>query len=104
MLTKEEVLQVARLARLDLNDAEVEKFRVQLSGILDLFKKIDDVDLEKIEETSQVTGLNNVLRDDSVTCQKDLTCCTTEELVSNAPVVNSTEILVPKVLGGNDDA
>ncbi len=104
MLTKEEVLQVAKLAHLDLDNAEVEKFRVQLSGILDLFKKIDNVDLEKIEETSQVTGLNNVLREDGVTCQKDLTCCTTEELVSNTPVVNGSEILVPKVLGDNDNA
>lgn len=104
MLTKEEVLQVARLARLDLDDEEVERFRVQLSGILELFKKIDDVDLKGIEETSQVTGLTNVSRDDKVICREDQTCCTTEELLAQTPLKEGSSILVPKVIEDKDDA
>jgi len=103
MLTKEEVLHVAKLAKFDLSEAEVEKFRLQLSNVLDLFKKIDDVELKDIEETSQVTGLKNVLRNDEVVCKKDLTCCTTEELLKGTPIKDGNSIKVPKVIGGTDD-
>ena len=104
MLSREEVLHIARLARLDLKEEEIGKFQNQLSDILDLFKKIDDVDLANVEETSQVTGLKNVLREDKVKCFENLTCCTSEELVENAPLREDTKILVPKVLGEKDDA
>jgi len=104
MLTKEEVLHVAKLARLDLTETEVEKFRTQLSGILDLFKKIDDLKLENVAETSQVTGLSNVLRGDKVSCREDLTCCTVEQLLKNVPIMENSTIKVPKVIGGSNDA
>lgn len=104
MLTKEEVLQVAKLAHLDLNGEEVEKFRVQLSSILDLFKKVDDIDLKDIGETSQVSGLSSVFSEDEVGCKKDLTCCTTDELMSNVPIKDGSSIKVPKVIGEPNDA
>ncbi len=104
MLTKEEVLQIAKLARLDLTEAEVDKFKDQLSSVLDLFKKVDEIDLKETPETSQVTGLGNVWRSDEVLCQEDLTCCTTEQLLKNVPIKDETQIKVPKVLGGGDDA
>jgi aspartyl-tRNA(Asn)/glutamyl-tRNA(Gln) amidotransferase subunit C len=94
MLTREEVLQIAKLASLELADDEVEKFRQQLSDVLELFKKIDDVDLKNIEETSQVTGLENVMREDEVLPSE----CSREELLENAPRKNENSIIVPKVI------
>jgi len=65
-LTKQEVEHIAKLARLELADKEKEKFRTQLSEILDYVKKLQKVDLSKVEPTAQVTGLLNVTRQDLV--------------------------------------
>ena len=100
MLNKQDVLAVAKLANLDLTGEEVDKYSAQLSDVLEMFKKIDDIDLSQVEETSQITGLGNVKRDDHVKCIKESTCCTTEELLSNVPDKDGNLIIVPKVLEG----
>jgi len=100
MLNKQEVLAVAKLADLELTDAEVEKFSTQLSDVLDMFKKIDDIDLKDVEETSQITGLGNISRNDEIKCEQDLTCCTADELLFNVPDRNGNLIIVPKILEG----
>jgi len=64
MIDREQVLHVARLARLRLNDDEVEKMSSELSGILDHIAKIEELDLENVEPTSHVIQLENVLRED----------------------------------------
>lgn len=64
MIDREQVLHVARLARLRLNDAEVEKMAGELSTILDHIAKIGELDLEHVEPTSHVIQLENVLRED----------------------------------------
>lgn len=65
-LSKEEVLRIAKLARLALTDAEVIKFQNQLSGILDYVAKLQAVDTKGVEPIAQITGLENVLREDGV--------------------------------------
>ena len=65
-LTREEVLQLSRLARLDLTDAEVEAFRKELSDILQYVAQLDSADVQGLEPTTQVTGLKNVMRADKV--------------------------------------
>jgi len=65
-LTKEEVLHIAKLARLELKDEEVEKFRTQLSEILEYVGQLSKVDTKGIEPISQITGLENVMREDLV--------------------------------------
>ena len=65
-LTKEQVEHVAKLARLRLSAAEVEKFQTQLSGILDYVEQLNEVNTESVEPTAQVTGLTNVTREDKV--------------------------------------
>ena len=65
-LTKEEVLHIAKLARLELKGEEVEKFRTQLSEILDYVGQLQKVDTDGIEPISQITGLQNVAREDLV--------------------------------------
>ena len=63
-ITREQVLHVARLAHLDLTEDEVEKFREQLSAILDAVSKVSELDLEDVPPTSHPLDLVNVWRDD----------------------------------------
>ena len=65
-LEKKEIEHIAELARLDLNDAELDKYKDQLSGVLDWIDQLKEVDTTDVEPTAQVTGLENVLREDVV--------------------------------------
>lgn len=64
MIEREQVLHVARLARLRLSDDEVERMAGELSGILDHVDRIGELDLDDVEPTSHVVQLENVLRAD----------------------------------------
>jgi aspartyl-tRNA(Asn)/glutamyl-tRNA(Gln) amidotransferase subunit C len=64
VIDREQVLHVARLARLRLDDTEVDAMAGELSGILEHVDRISDLDLEGVEPTSHVVGLENVLRAD----------------------------------------
>jgi aspartyl-tRNA(Asn)/glutamyl-tRNA(Gln) amidotransferase subunit C len=65
-LTRDDVLKLARLARLDLTDEEAEAFRKEMSAILQYVALLDAADTTGLEPTSQVTGLKNVMREDEV--------------------------------------
>jgi aspartyl-tRNA(Asn)/glutamyl-tRNA(Gln) amidotransferase subunit C len=65
-LSREDVLKLARLARLALTDEEVEEFRKELEGVLQYVDQLQDVDVSGLRPTTQVTGLKNVMRDDAV--------------------------------------
>jgi aspartyl-tRNA(Asn)/glutamyl-tRNA(Gln) amidotransferase subunit C len=64
MIDRDQVLHVARLARLRLTDEEVERMTGELSGILDHIEKIGELDLEDTAPTAHVVELENVLRPD----------------------------------------
>jgi aspartyl-tRNA(Asn)/glutamyl-tRNA(Gln) amidotransferase subunit C len=64
MIARDQVLHVARLARLRLTDEEVERMAAELSTILDHVERINALDLEGVDPTSHVVELENVLRDD----------------------------------------
>jgi aspartyl-tRNA(Asn)/glutamyl-tRNA(Gln) amidotransferase subunit C len=64
VIDREQVLHVARLARLRLNDEEVERMADELSSILEHVERIDELDLEGVEPTSHVIDVENVLRPD----------------------------------------
>ena len=64
MLSRDQVLHVARLARLELTEAEVERFSGELSKVLDHIEKIGELDLADVEPTSHVVEIENVLRAD----------------------------------------
>jgi aspartyl-tRNA(Asn)/glutamyl-tRNA(Gln) amidotransferase subunit C len=64
MLTIKEVEHIAELARLELTEKEKEMFLGQLSAILDYVEKLNKVNTDGVEETSQVTGLINAIRED----------------------------------------
>ena len=86
MLKKEDVLKVAKLSRLELSDAEIEKFTPQLSSVFEMFERLDAEDLKDVEETSQVTGLENITREDEISETK----YTTDELLANVPQKEGT--------------
>ncbi len=79
-LSREEVLRIARLARLGLSDAEVDRMGEQLSDILENFEILKQVDTSDIPPTAQSIDLQNVLRDDEVSSS-----LTSEEVLANAP-------------------
>lgn len=64
---KIDVSHVAKLASLPLSEAEKKKFEKQLSETLDYVKQLEELDTKGVEPTSQVTGLENVTREDVVT-------------------------------------
>ncbi|MBD3328136.1 Asp-tRNA(Asn)/Glu-tRNA(Gln) amidotransferase subunit GatC [Candidatus Peregrinibacteria bacterium] len=79
MLDKDQVVHIAKLARLGLKEGDSDKFSTQLNDILSYVDKLSEVDTEGVLGTSQVTGLENVTRDDSVEkfCERaDLLACT----------------------------
>ncbi len=66
MLSRKQVLHIAQLANLDLSSKEIEKFRSQLSDILGYIDILNELDTKEVKPTSQVTGLENVMREDEV--------------------------------------
>ncbi len=64
MISKKEVQHIAKLARIDFSGRQLLKLSKQLSAILDYIEKLKEVDTSKVEPTAQVTGLENVTRED----------------------------------------
>jgi len=64
MLDREQVLHVARLARLELSEEEVERMAAELSKVLDHIEKIRELDLDGVPPTSHVIDVVNALRAD----------------------------------------
>ena len=93
-LSREDILKLARLARLRLTDDEVTKFQQELSAILDYVAHLDSVDTTGIEPTYQVTGLINVMRADVV---KDYGV-SQAELLKNVPHVEDDHIKVGRMI------
>lgn len=93
-LTKEEVLNVAKLARLKFSAEEIEKFQVELNDILGYIDMLNEVDTAETKALVQVNDAVNNLRDDEV--RESLS---TEKALSNAPYSGDGAIIVPKVVG-----
>ena len=79
-LTLDEVRHVARLARLRLNDAELEEMQQQLSSILEYMSMLQEVDVTAVPPTAQVTDVVNVVRADDVRPSMPV-----EEVLAGAP-------------------
>ncbi len=65
-LTHDQVRHIAKLARLRLTDAEVEKYAKELSSILNYIDMLQEVDTSSVEATAQVTGQVNSMREDVI--------------------------------------
>jgi aspartyl-tRNA(Asn)/glutamyl-tRNA(Gln) amidotransferase subunit C len=81
-LTKDQIQHIANLARLQLNDSELEKYAEQMSGILEYVEQLNKVDTSAVAPTAQVTGLENVLRVDEV---NEVSAETKSDLIKAAP-------------------
>ena len=79
-LTREQILHIARLARLGLSEAEINKMGEQLPDILENFEILQKVDTTDIPPTAQSIALQNVVRDDEVAPSLP-----PSEILSNAP-------------------
>ena len=93
-LSADDVLKLARLSRLRLEPSEVEKFRNELSEILNYVEKLDSVDTSGLEPTYQVTGLKNVMRSDEIKSYG----YNSADLLKNAPATKDGQFKVKKVL------
>ncbi len=60
------ILQIAKLAKIEIKKEETKKLQEQLSKILDYIEKLNKLDTKKVEQTSQVTGLENIKRKDNI--------------------------------------
>jgi aspartyl-tRNA(Asn)/glutamyl-tRNA(Gln) amidotransferase subunit C len=94
-LTRDDVLKLARLARLQLSDDEVVEFISELSAILKYVEQLDTVDTGGLQPTNQVTGLENVMREDEV---KDYGY-NPSDLLKNVPSTQDNQIKVKRMLG-----
>ena len=92
-LSKEKTAYVANLASLEMTPQELEKYRIELSRILDYVEHIQSLDTEGIPATFQVFPLSNVLREDEQTPG-----LTVQESLQNAPERENDYLKMPKIL------
>ena len=92
-IDREQVRHVAHLARLKLTDNQVDRFRDDLSAVLDYVNLLSRVDTQGVEPTAHPLPLRNVFRDD-----RPGASLTPEAALANAPQREQTFFRVPKVL------
>ncbi len=93
-LSKEDILKLARLARLHLEEDEVAQFAAEISGILEYVEQLQQVDLEGLEPTYQVTGLKNVMRPDEEWDYGP----TPDDLLKNAPEIENHQFKARRMI------
>ena len=93
-ITKNEVLYVADLARLDLDAAAIEKFAGQIGEILEYVDKLNEVNTNGVRPTSHAISLTNAFREDRLSEHLDR-----EKALANAPQKEDGNFIVPKVVG-----
>ncbi|MCX7816074.1 MAG: Asp-tRNA(Asn)/Glu-tRNA(Gln) amidotransferase subunit GatC [Syntrophales bacterium] len=92
-ISREEVLHIAHLARLEFEEEEIELFTVQLNEILSYIDKLNAVATKGVEPMTHATALYNVFREDRV--ENSLKA---EEAVANAPDSIGTLFRVPRII------
>jgi len=93
-ITREEVLHVADLARLDIDESSIDTFAEQIGKILEYVDTLNTIDTTGVDPTSHAISLNNVFREDDAVPPMDR-----DEALSNAPEKEDGQFLVPKVVG-----
>lgn len=93
-ISRDDVLRLAQLSRLQLSDGEVDALATDITNILGYVEQLDELDTEGVEPTYQVTGLENVWRSDNVV-QGEVS---REALLTLAPARADNQVKVPKVL------
>ncbi|OGL41296.1 MAG: asparaginyl/glutamyl-tRNA amidotransferase subunit C [Candidatus Schekmanbacteria bacterium RIFCSPHIGHO2_02_FULL_38_11] len=92
-ISKEEVKHIAKLARIEFSEDEINRFTEQLSTILNYVSKLDELNTEDIVPTSHVIDLKNCFRDDEIKSSLPV-----EESLRNAPQREKFFFKVPKII------
>ena len=93
-ITKEDIIHVANLARLEVSDADIETFVDQLGEVLEYVNTLNQVDTQGVPATSHAISLTNAFREDVTSRHLNR-----DEALSNAPEEEDGSFLVPKVVG-----
>jgi aspartyl-tRNA(Asn)/glutamyl-tRNA(Gln) amidotransferase subunit C len=92
-ITRHEVRHVAKLARLELSEAEEERMTGQMNGILEYMDKLNELDTKDITPTTHAIQLENVFRPDVSNDSLDR-----KDSLANAPGADGVNFVVPKVI------
>jgi aspartyl-tRNA(Asn)/glutamyl-tRNA(Gln) amidotransferase subunit C len=92
-ISREDVQHVARLARLELSEAELERMRVEMDAILTYMDKLRSLDTAGVEPTSHAVPLHNVLRDD-----EPRPSASRDDMLANAPDRAGDFFRVPRII------
>lgn len=98
MIDRATVEKIAHLARLEINSAEEEEFAGQLSGILDYFEQLSELDTENVPPTTRAIEMQNITRGDSNRLYRDH-----EVLVQESPAPEGDYFRVPRILNSDED-
>lgn len=93
-ITREDVLKLARLSKLELTDDQVERFTHDIAEIVEYVEQLKDADVSGLEPTDQVTGLVNSWRDDKTIDYQ----AKPADLLKNAPATKDNQIQVKRVI------
>jgi aspartyl-tRNA(Asn)/glutamyl-tRNA(Gln) amidotransferase subunit C len=93
MISRQDVEHVARLSRLALSEAEADRMRDQLSGILAYIDTLRALDTTGVEPTSHAVPLLNVMRED-----EPRPCLTQDQALANAPDRSNAAFRVPRII------
>ena len=93
-ITNDDVRHLAHLSSLQMSDAEVESLRADIEKIINYINQLDELDTDDVEPTYQVTGLQNVWRDDEIIDSS----VSRQQLLALAAEQSDNCVKVPKVL------
>lgn len=92
MISTDDVKHVAKLARLELTEEEIEKYSKQLGSILEYVEQMNEIDTTGVEPMPHAIPVYNVMREDVVKYEQ-----TKEEMMANAPFEEDGFFRVPKI-------
>lgn len=93
MLTREEVLKIAKLSKLSFNEEEIQEINDTLNNIFDYMKTLDEVDVSNVEPLYNVLQLEDVTREDKV-----LNTVKKEDFLQNSPIKDENFVILPKIV------
>ena len=97
MLNKDEVKHIAKLARIELKNHEVERYQTELSAILDFVSELSKADTTGVEPIRQISGLESIFRKDE---PRNLYEVRPRKLIEQAPNHKDGYVVVPEVMKG----
>lgn len=92
-VSKEDVIHIAKLARIEISDEELEKYTIDLDNIVNYSNTLSSIDVSGVEPTNHILDIKNVFRADEVKPSYDR-----EEILKNAPTKAGGCVSVPKVI------